>query len=193
MPSLTILSLSHHQVAQLTYVIDERLKEAIKDTEREKALKDIAVATVEEKGIATETIEKRAQFVKKAQLAAENKLIEIEVKLGGTKLKLAKADSLNLAQANEIADLKAALKAYEEKWYNVGFTKAENFMEPIVHEARHHGFEEGWLVALQEMGVAEDSPQRNPKQIPYPAPFPLIQSQASAADEEDTPSLKKLV
>ena len=67
----------------------------------------------------------------------------MEVKLGSTKLKLAEEKSLNLAQANEIVDPKAALDAYEEKWYNEGFADAENSMEPIIHQARLHGFEEG--------------------------------------------------
>ena len=39
----------------------------------------------------------------------ENKLVEVETKLGGIKIKLAKAKSLNLAHVDEIADLKAAL------------------------------------------------------------------------------------
>ena len=43
------------------------------------------------------------------------------------------------------------------------------------------------------MGIAEDSPLRNPKQIPYPTPLPPVQSQADAVDEEDTPNMRKLV
>ena len=124
---------------------------------------------------------------------AEKRLTEIEVKLEGTELKLVEAESLNLAQVDEVTDLKATLDACEEKWYNEGFTDAENFVKPIVHQARHHGFGEGWLVALQVIGVAEDSPLRNPKQILYPAPPPLVQSQVSAIDEEDTPSMRELV
>ena len=57
------------------------------------------------------------------------------MKLGGTELKLAEAKSLNLAQVDEIADLKAALEACEEKWYNEGFMDAKNSMEPIVYQA----------------------------------------------------------
>lgn len=60
------------------------------------------------------------------------------MKLGGTKLKLAEAERLNLAQADEIADLKAALEACEDKWYNAGFVDTENSMEPIVYQARRH-------------------------------------------------------
>ena len=41
--------------------------------------------------------------------------------------------------------------------------------------------------------MPEDSPLRNPEQIPYPAPPPPVQSQAGAIDEEDTPSMKELV
>jgi len=77
-----------------------------------------------------------------------------------------------LAQADEIADLKAALDASEEKGYNEGFIEAKNSGEPIVHQARHHGFAEEWLAALQAMGVVEDSPLRNPEKIPYPVPTP---------------------
>ena len=120
-------------------------------------------------------------------------MTEIDVKLRGTKLKLTEAESLNLAQADEITNLKATDEACEEKWYNEGFADAENSVEPIVHQARHHGFKEGWLAALQALGIAEDSPLRNPEQIPYPTPLPPVQSQADAVDEEDTLNMRKLV
>lgn len=104
----------------------------------------------------------------------EKKLTETEVKLRGLELKLAGAESLNLAQADTIADLKVALEAYEEKWYNEGFADAENFVEPIIHQARHHTFEEGWMAALQAKGMPEDSPLRNHEQIPYMDPPSLV-------------------
>ena len=150
---------------------------------------------MKEKDKVAEAVEKRVQSAEKAQLVVEKKLTEVKVKLGNAELKLVEAESLNLAQANESAVLKAAFKAYEQKWYNEGFTNAENSVEPIVHQARHQGFHGGggWLAALQTMGVAKDSPLRNPKQIPYPTPPPLIQSQAITADEEDIPSMKELV
>ena len=43
------------------------------------------------------------------------------------------------------------------------------------------------------MGVPEDSPLRNPYQILYSTPPPLVQSQTDAVDEEDTPSMRELV
>ena len=111
----------------------------------------------------------------------------------GIELKLVEAASLNLAQANQIADLNAALEACESKWYDEGFADAEKSAEPVVHQAWFHGFEEGWLAAFQVMGVPEDSPLRNLAQILYLAPPPLAQSQVDAADEEETTSMRELV
>ena len=50
-----------------------------------------------------------------------------------TDVKLAEAISLNTTQAEELDDLRAALKACEEKWYNEGVADAENFAEPVVN------------------------------------------------------------
>lgn len=106
------------------------------------------MATVKEKAKAAEVIEKKAQLSKKARTLAEKRLTELEVKLGKTKLKLVEAESLNLAQADKIADLKATLEACEEKWYNEGFANTENSVEPIIYQARKYGFEERWMAAL---------------------------------------------
>ena len=72
----------------------------------------------------------------------------MDIKLGGTKLKLVEVESLNLAQVDEIADVKVALKAYEDKWYNMGFADAEGSVEPNVYKAWKHWFKEGWMAAL---------------------------------------------
>ena len=182
-----------YQAAQLTHILNERLKKLAEDAKRGKALKDVVATTVKEKGKAAEAAEKKAQSSEKAWLVAERNLAKVEDKLGAIKLKLTEVANLNLAQANEIANLKVALEACVTKWYDEGFADAENSIEPIVHQARSHGFEEGWLVALQAMGVPDDSPLRNPKQISYSAPPPPVQSQANAADEEDTPSMREPV
>lgn len=63
-------------------------------------MKDVAAATAKEKGKAAEATEKKAQSSKKARLVAKRKLVEAEDKLGGVKLKLEEAVSLNLAQAD---------------------------------------------------------------------------------------------
>ena len=56
---------------------------------------------------------------------------------------MAKAASLNRAQAKELVDLKAALEACKNKWYNEGFADVENSAEPVINEARKLAFEEG--------------------------------------------------
>ena len=119
------------------------------------------VAMAKGKGKVAEAAEKKAQSAKKARVVAEKKLVEIEAKLGGMELKLAETKSINLVQVDEITNLKVTFDASEEKRYNEGFADVENFVEPIVHQAWHHGFGEGWLAALQAIGVVEDSPLRN--------------------------------
>ena len=120
----------HCQATQLTHILVRRLKELAEGTEWDKALRDIAAAMAKEKGKVVEAAEKKAQSVKKAQLVVEKKLTEVEVKLGSAKLKLAEAESLNLAQADEIANLKAALEACEQKWYNEGFVDLKAHRPP---------------------------------------------------------------
>ena len=169
------------------------MKKAVDEADQEKALKDVAKATAKDKGKATEDAEKRAREVERARVLAEEKLTKMDMKLGETEFKLAKAESLSLAQAKKIAELKAALEAYEEKWHNEGFTDAENFVEPIVHLSRRHRFGEGWIAALQAMGVSDDSPLRNLERIPFLEPSPLIQNPIGTEEEKDTPSMRELV
>ena len=68
-------------------------------------------------------------------MLVEKRSAELEVKLEGMKLKKADAESLNLAKANEISDLKAGLEACENKWYNDGFANTKNSVEPVVRQA----------------------------------------------------------
>lgn len=55
----------------MAYVIEDQLKEAAEDADREKALKDVVVATAKDKGKAAEAAEKRAQVSMKARILAE--------------------------------------------------------------------------------------------------------------------------
>ena len=106
------------------------------------------MVTAKEKTKATETAEKKAATSEKAKALVEKRFLELEAKVGETELKLAKAESLNLTQAEELVDLRMALEACENKCYNEGFADTENSVEPVVREARKIGFEEGWLAAL---------------------------------------------
>ncbi|XP_030969636.1 uncharacterized protein LOC115989896 isoform X2 [Quercus lobata] len=180
-------------VAQLTHILDGWLKELVEDAEREKALKDVAKVTAKEKNKAATIVEKKAATFEKAKVSTEKKSLELKTKLDKTELKLAEATSLNITQAEELVDLKAALEACENKWYNEGFANAENSTVPIIQEAWKLAFKEGWLAALQALGVPENSPLRNPNQIPFPGLSTAAQNPPGATNEEETPSMRELV
>ena len=59
------------KAAQLAYVMDEWLKEAVEDIEQEKALKDVAAATVKEKVKVAKVVEKKVHASEKARALAE--------------------------------------------------------------------------------------------------------------------------
>ena len=100
---------------------------------------------------------------------------------------------MNTTLAEELADLKATLEACENKWYNEGFADAENSVKPVVRQAQKLGFEEGWLATLKVMGVPEDSPLRNPDQIPFLNLPTAVQNIIGVIDEEETTSMRELV
>lgn len=142
--------------------MDGRAKELAKEADWEKEARETATKTIKEKIKAAETIEEKAVAAEKNRALAKKRFTKLLAKQNKTDVKLAEVISLNTAQAEELADLKAALEAYEEKWYNEGFAEAENSTEPVVNQAQRLGFEAGWFVALQILGVPEDSPLRDP-------------------------------
>ena len=131
--------------------LGERMNELTKEAEWEKVLKDVANATAQDKGKAAKVTKKKAQSSEKARLLAEKRSTEMEAKFGETELNLVQAESLNLAHAKEVANLKMALKACESKWYDEGFVDAEGFAD--VYQAWVHGFKEGWMATFQALGV----------------------------------------
>ena len=124
------------------------MKELAEDVEREKALKDVAEAVSKERAKIAATTEKKAAASKKAKVLAEKRLANLEAKVGETELKLAEAENLNSAQAEDLADLRAALEGCESKWYNEGFVDAEDSVEPVISEAQKLAFKEGWFAAF---------------------------------------------
>ena len=142
---------------------------------------------------AVEITEKKAAAVEKNKALTEKRSAELLTKQNETDVKLAKAINLNTTQAEELADLRAALEACEEKWYNEGFADAENSVEPVVTQAWKIGFEAGWFNTLQALGVPEDSPLRDPSQIPFPSTTTAVQNPPTPIEEKETASLRELV
>jgi len=137
--------------------------------------------------------EKKAAAMEKARAMVEKRSAKLLTKQNETDLKLAKAVSLNTTQAKELADLRATSEAYEEKWYNEGFADVENSAKPVMNLARKLGFKAGWFASLQVLGVFEDSPLRDPGQIPFLSSTPAMQNSLVPINEEEIASIRELV
>lgn len=173
----------------MAYMMEDRLKDAAEEADKERALEDVAKAIVMEKLIATENVEARVWGAERARAQEEKQRAEAKVKLGEVELWVADSGSIISAKDKEIAELKATLEESENKYYNMGFNDAENSVEPIMFEAWKHGFSKGWL-AVMAMGVPEDSPLRDPDQIPYPESPPT--QNPYEAEDEDTPKMREI-
>ena len=142
----------------MAYILGGRAKDLVKEVDREREARETAAKTTKEKLKAADSTEKKTAATEKNRALAKKRCTKLLAKQNETDVKLAQAISLNTAQAEELADLRAALEACEEKWYNEGFANAKNSTEPVVNQAQRLGFEAGWFAALQVLGVPEDSP-----------------------------------
>ena len=79
-------------------MMEERLRGAVEEANKEKALKEVAKAMAKEKGTAVEKAEERTKAAEKAQALAEQKMAEIVAKFEEMELQLAGAESLNLVK-----------------------------------------------------------------------------------------------
>ena len=170
-----------------------RARDFAEENEREKGARESAVKTVKEKLKAAESAEKKAAAAEKNRALVEKRCAELLTKQNETEVKLAEAISLNTSNAEELVDLRAALAACEQKWYNEGFTDAKKYAELVVAQARNLGFEARWFSALQALGVPEDSHLRDPGQIPFPSPVTAVQDPPTAVEEEETARDRKSV
>ena len=170
-----------------------RARDLAEEVEREKGAQESAAKTAKEKLKAAESAEKKAAAAEKNRALAEKRCAELLTKQNEMEVKLAEAISLNTSNAEELADLRAALAACEQKWYNEGFADAKKSAEPVVAQARNLGFEAGWFAALQALEVPEDSHLRDPGQIPFSSPVTAMQDPPTAVEEEEMASMRELV
>ena len=169
------------------------MKDLTEEVDQEKACKEEAVKAAKEKTKIAKSAEKRVAAAKKSRASTEKKSAELVTRQNETEVKLAKTASLNSTLSEEVADLRSALETCESKWYDEGFADAEKSVEPVVMQARQLSFWEGWMAALQALGVPDDSPLRDPGQIPIPVFVPAAQNPAGPNEEEEMDSLKELV
>lgn len=113
-------------------MMENFLKSLVEEVEREKALKEVAEATMREKRVALKVAKGRARDSEGARALAEQRVANLEAKLGEIELKLAKADSVISARDKKVADLKVEMEESENKFYDMGFADAKNSNEPIM-------------------------------------------------------------
>ena len=118
----------------MAHILDGHAKELAEEADRERVARETAVKTAKEKIKVADIAEKKAAAAEKNRAMAEKRSTKLLAKQNETDIKLVEAINLNTAQAEELADLRAALEACEEKWYNEGFVDAENSAEPVVNQ-----------------------------------------------------------
>ena len=166
----------------------------MEEADKERALKEVSEANLRDLGTTLATTERRATEAKTACTLAEQRAAGLEGKLGEVEMKLARAKRLISAQNKEMADLKATVAKSEDKFYNMGFANAENSKEPIMVESQRYRFRDGWMAAVNAMGLLEDYAFRDLEQIPYLKGLicPPVQT-INQPEEEDSLSMRELV
>lgn len=155
--------------------------------------REVAIRSAKDKAKATATVEKRVINVEKVRASAEKSSADLESQWNKGELRLAEAQSKNVALAEEIADLGAALEASKNKWYDEGFANAERGVESVVKEAQQLSFKDGWMATLLALEVPKDSPLMDLAKIPLPNFIPAPQNPTGPTDDEETDSLRELV
>ena len=148
------------------------MKDLTEEVDWEKVGKEEVVKAAKEKTKIAKSAEKRVAAAEKSRASTKKKSAELVTRQNEMEVKLAEATSLNSTLSEEVADLRAALEACESKWYDEGFANAEKGVEPVVMQARQLSFRKGWMAALHALRVPEDSPLRDPGQIPVPDSAP---------------------
>ena len=77
------------------------------------------------------------------------------------------------------------MKTFEQAFYNMRSTNAENSASAVVFQAQRLGFLEGWMVAMNAIGLPESSAFRDPNQIPLANDSPIQASTQEQFDKED--------
>ena len=118
-------------------------------------------ANLKEKALGLNVMEWCATTTEKSLELAKQKANEAIGKLDEIELKLTETASVLSTQDKEFADYKGVEKARKQTYYNRGFKDAKNSASPIIFQAQKFGFMEGWMAAVNAIGLLKDSPFRN--------------------------------
>lgn len=95
-------------------MVKGRLKGVIEEVDKEKALKLVIKASLQEKTLRLNVMERRATTVEKALELAKQRVGDLQGKLGKTELKLPEIASLLSTLDKELTDLKRMAKARKQ-------------------------------------------------------------------------------
>ena len=127
----------------MTLVVEGRLKGIIEEADKEKALKQVVEANLNEKTLELNAMEWRATIVERARELAKQRAEGLQGKLGEAEIKLTEATSIVSTYDKELADLKETMKTCSQVYYNMGFKYAENLAGVVVLQARRFEFVKG--------------------------------------------------
>ena len=127
----------------MTLVVEGRLKGIIEEADKEKALKQVVEANLNEKTLELNAMEWRATIVERARELAKQRAEGLQGKLGEAEIKLTEATSIVSTYDKELADLKETMKTCSQVYYNMGFKYAENLAGVVVLQARRFRFVKG--------------------------------------------------
>ena len=119
----------------MTHVVEGQLKDAQEETNKEKALKLVIEASLKEKILRLNDMERQATTAEKALELAKQMASKAQGKLGETELKLAETLSIFSARDKEFTDYKGGEKARKQTYYNRGFRDTENLAGPVIFQA----------------------------------------------------------
>lgn len=196
--NFTLLSLSLSEAAQLTHVVEGHLKGMMEEVDKEKALKQVTEVSLNKKTLELNSVERQPITVERAQELAKQKVEDLQGKLEEAEVNLAKVSSIVSARDKELADLKETMKNCGQVFYNMGFKDTKNLAKAVIFQARRLGFREGWMAAINAIGLPQNSFFRGTKQIPLPNDLPIevqADDQSEDAEEEegeDNPGMREL-
>lgn len=116
----------------MTHVVEGQLKGVIKEVDKEKALKQVVEASLKEKTLELNVMERQATTSERTLELADQKAEGFQGKLGETKVKLVEMVSLIFARDKELVDLKNMMKTRKQSYYNKGFRDAKNLAGPVI-------------------------------------------------------------
>ena len=78
----------------MTHMLKGQLKGAMEETEKEKALKEVSEATLQDQAVELAAIERRSAEAERAHETTEKRVANLEGKLDDAEVRLAQAESL---------------------------------------------------------------------------------------------------